>query len=83
MGICPGQTPIAMSPFCFLRVKSAPSDEDSAFCGVLAGLIQSIIAISNVNYAFSTKLRFRQPLKSEDEKVPKVNFFRVQDIMNP
>ena len=50
MGIWPGQAPIAMSPFCLLRIKSVPSEEDSAPCGVLAGLIQSVIAISSVKY---------------------------------
>ena len=54
MGICPRQAAMAMamSPFCFLWVKTVPSEEGSASCGVLAGLILSVIAISSVNYAF-------------------------------
>ena len=59
MGICPGQAPMTMSSFCLLRVKTVPSEEDSASCEVLAGLIQSVIAISNANYAFSSKPTLR------------------------
>ena len=64
MGICPGQAPIVVSPFCLLRMKPVPSEEDSTPCGVLAGLIQSLIAVSNVNYALSSKPPLTQPLKS-------------------
>ena len=64
MGVCPGQAPMAMSPFCLLRVKTVPSEEDSASCEVLAGLIQSLIAVSSANYAFSSKPSLRQPLKT-------------------
>ena len=64
MGICPGQAPMTMSPFCLLRVKTVPSQEDSAACEVLAGLIQSLIAVSSANYAFSSKPSLRQPLKN-------------------
>ena len=46
MGICPGQAPMTMSSFCLFRVKTVPSEEDSASCEVLAGLIQSLIAVS-------------------------------------
>ena len=60
MGICPGQAPMAMSPFCLLRVRNVPSEEDSASCEVLAGLIQSVIAISSAHYAFSSKLTLRK-----------------------
>ena len=62
MSICPGQAPMTMSPFCLLRVKTVPS-EDSASCEVLASLIQSLIAVSNVNYASHSKLPLRQPSK--------------------
>ena len=48
MGICPGQAPMTMCPFCLFRVKIVPSEEDSASCGVLAGLIQSLIAVSTL-----------------------------------
>ena len=50
MGICRGHAPMTMSSFCLLGVKTVPSEEDSASCEVLAGLIQSLIAVSNVNY---------------------------------
>ena len=59
MGVCPGQAPMALGPFCLLRVKVVPSEEDSASCGVLADLIQSFIAIGSVNYTFSSKLPLR------------------------
>ena len=65
MGICPGQAPMAMSPFCLLRVRNVPSEEDSASCEVLAGLIQSVIAINSAHYAFSSKPTLRQPLKMQ------------------
>ena len=64
MGICPGQAPMTMSSFIFFRVKTVPSEEDSASCEVLAGLIQSLIAIIIANYAFSSKPSLRQPLKT-------------------
>ena len=63
MGICPGQAPMTMSSFCLFRVKTVPSEEDSA-CEVLAGLIQNLIAVSSANYAFSSKPSLRQPLKT-------------------
>ena len=53
MGICPGQAPMTMSSFCLFRVKTVPSEEDSVFCEVLAGLVESLIAVSSANYAFS------------------------------
>ena len=65
MGICPGQAPMTMSSFCLFRVKTVPSEEDSASCEVLAGLIQSVIAISSAHYAFSSKSTLRQPLKMQ------------------
>ena len=49
MGICSGQAPMDMSPFCFHRVKVAPSEEYSASSGVLVDLVQSLIAIGSVN----------------------------------
>ena len=52
MGICSGQAPMAMSSFCLFRVKTLPSEEDSASCEVLAGLVQSLTAVSSANYAF-------------------------------
>ena len=55
MGICPGQAPMTMSSFCLFRVKTVPSEEHSASCEVLAGLIQTLIAFSSANYAFSSK----------------------------
>ena len=69
MGICPGQAPMTMSSFCLLRVKTFPSEEDSNSCEVLAGLIQSLIAVSNVKYALSSKLPFRQPLKTFQKEI--------------
>ena len=76
MGICPGQAPMAMSPFCLLRVRNVPSEEDSASCEVLAGLIQSVIAISSAHYAFSSKSTLRQPLKNASGGKEKIKFFR-------
>ena len=64
MGICLGQAPMTMISFCLLRVKTVPSEEDSASCEVLAGLIQSLIAVSSANYAFSSKPSLRQRLKT-------------------
>ena len=75
MGICPGQAPMAMSPFCLLRVKIVPSEEDSASCEVLAGLFQSVIAISNASCAFSSEPTLRYPLKNGGGK-GKIVFFR-------
>ena len=77
MGICPGQAPMAMSPFCLLRVRNVPSEEDSASCEVLAGLIQSVIAISSAHYAFSSKPTLRQPLKNASGAKEKSSFFEV------
>ena len=68
MGICPRQVPIALSPFCLLRVKTVPSEEDFASRGVLAGLIQSVIAISSVNYALSLDYRLNSLEKSDGVK---------------
>ena len=77
MGICPGQAPMAMSPFCLLRVRNVPSEEDSASCEVLAGLIQSVIVISSAHYAFSSKPTLRQPLKNASGGKEKSSFFEV------
>ena len=77
MGICPGQAPMAMSPFCLLRVRNVPSEEDSASCEVLAGLIQSVIAISSAHYAFFSKPTLRQPLKNASGGKEKSSFFEV------
>ena len=59
MGICSGQTPMTIGPFCLLRVEVVPSEEDSASCGVLDDLIQSFIAIGSVSYTFALKLPLR------------------------
>ena len=59
MGVCPEQAPIAIGPFCLLRVKVVLSEEDSASYGVLVDLVQSLIAIRSVNYAFLSKLPLR------------------------
>ena len=64
MDYWPGQAPMTMSSFCLFRVKTVSSEEDSASCEVLAGLIQSLIAVSSANYAFSSKPSLRQPLKT-------------------
>ena len=77
MGICPGQAPMTMSSFCLFRVKTVPSEEDSASCEVLAGLIQSVIAISSAHYAFSSKPTLRQPLKNASGGKEKSSFFEV------
>ena len=77
MGICPGQAPMTMSSFCLFRVKTVPSEEDSASCEVLAGLIQSVIAISSAHYAFSSKPTLRQPLKNASGGKEKSSFFKV------
>ena len=69
VGICQGHALIAMSPFCLLRVKTVPSEEDSASCAELAGLIQSLIAVSNVNYALSSNLPLRQPFKTFQNEI--------------
>ena len=58
-----------MSRFCFLRVKTVPSEEDSASCGVLAGLIKSLIAVSYVNCVLPSELLLREPLKNEGDSV--------------
>ena len=65
MGVCPGQAPIAIDPFCLLRVKIVPSEENSASCGALAYTSQSVTAIHSAIYAFSSKFSLRQPLKFE------------------
>ena len=77
MGICPGQAPMTMSSFCLFRVKTVPSEEDSASCEVLAGLIQSVIAISSAHYAFSSKPTLRQPLKNASGGKEKSSFVEV------
>ena len=77
MGICPGQAPMTMSSFCLYRVKTVPSEEDSASCEVLAGLIQSVIAISSAHYAFSSKSTLRQPLKNASGGKEKSSFIEV------
>ena len=69
MGICPGQAPMTMSSFCLLQVKTVPSEEDSASCEVLADLVLSLTAVSNVNYALSSILPLRQPLKPFQKEI--------------
>ena len=64
MGVCPGQAPITIDPFCLLRVQDVPSEEDSASCGVLADLFLCVTGIHSANYAFLSKLPLRQPLKT-------------------
>ena len=76
MGICPGQAPMTMSSFCLFRVKTVPSEEDSASCEVLADLIQSVTAISSAHYAFSSKPTLRQPLKKCKWWKGKIKFFQ-------
>ena len=76
MGICPGQAPMTMSSFCLFRVKTVLSEEVSASCEVLVGLIQSLIAVSSANYAFSSKPSFRQPLKNRGGGNGKILFLR-------
>ena len=72
MGVCPGQAPIAIGPFCLLLVKVVPSEEDSASCGVLVDIFQSVIAIHSANYAFLSKLPLKQLF--ELKVVAKINF---------
>ena len=79
MGICPGQAPMTMSSFCLFRVKTVQSEEDSASCEVLAGLIQPLIAVSSANYVFSSKPSLRQPSKKVMEKENSV-FSLIQDM---
>ena len=79
MGICPGQAPMTMSSFCHLRVKTVPSEEDSASFEALAGLIQSLIAVSSSNYALSSKLSLRQPLKTFQKEIM-LNFLIQCDL---
>ena len=69
MGLCPGQAPMTMSSFCLFRVKTVPSEEDSASYEMLAGLNQSLVAVSNASYALSSKLSLRQPLKTFQKEV--------------
>ena len=76
MGICPGQAPMTMSSFCLFRVETVPSEEDSASREVLAGLIQSLIAVSSANYAFSSKPSLRKPLKNGGGGKGKILFLR-------
>ena len=57
MGFCPGQAPMTMSPICLIRVKTVPSEEDGASCGVLVDLVQSLFA--SVNYDFLLNLPLR------------------------
>ena len=52
--------------------KNCPVREGFRF--LLAGLIQSLFAFSNVNYAFSLKLPLRQPLET-------LQFLLTQDMM--
>ena len=77
MGICPGQAPMTMGSFCLFRVKTVPSEENSASCEVLAGLIQSVIAVSSATYAFSSKPSLRQPLKNRGSGKGKFCFFVI------
>ena len=63
MGVCPGQAPITIDPVCLLRVRDVPLEEDSASCGVLADIFQSVTAIHSANYAFLSKIPLRQLLK--------------------
>ena len=60
---------MTMSSFCLFRVRTVPSEEDSASSEVLAGLIQSLIAVSGANYAFSSKPSLRQPLKTFQKEI--------------
>ena len=76
MSICPRQAPMTMNSFCLFRVKTVPSEEDSASCEVLAGLVQSLIAVSSANYAFSSKPSLRQPLKNRGGGKGKTLFLR-------
>ena len=66
MGICPGRAPIGIDPFCLLRVKVVPSEEDSASCGVLVDLLQSVTAIHSANYAFSVEITTQTAFKNRD-----------------
>ena len=72
MGVCPGQAPTTIGPFCLLRVKIVPSEEDSASRGVLVDLFQSVTAVHSANYAYLSKLPLRQLLKME--VVAKITF---------
>ena len=64
-----GQAPIVMSPFCLIRVKKFQWEEDSPSCGVLDGLIQSLLAVNNMNYALSSNLPLRQPFKTSLKEI--------------
>ena len=66
MGVCPGQAPIATDPFCLLRVKVVQSEENSAFCGVLVDIFQSVTAIRSANYTFSIKIITETDFKNRD-----------------
>ena len=65
MGVCPGKAPMTIDPFCLLRVKIIPSEEDSASCGALADFFQSVTAIHSAKYAFLSDLSLKHPLKIE------------------
>ena len=56
---------LTIDPFCLLRVKIVPSEENSTSCGALVDLFQPVIAIRCANYAFSSKLSLRRLLKTE------------------
>ena len=64
MGVCPGQAPITIDPFCLLRVKVVPSEEDSASCGALADFLQSATAIHSANYASFVKITTQTAFKN-------------------
>ena len=66
MDVCPGQAPIAVGLILPPSGKVVPSEENSASCGVLVDLFQSVTAISSVNYAFSVKITTQTPFKHKD-----------------
>ena len=65
MGICPGQVPKTMSPFCLLRVKTVPSEKDSASCGVLVDPVQSLIAIGRALITLCPKITDQIAFKND------------------
>ena len=60
---------MTMSSLSLFRVKTVRSEEDSASCEVLVGLIQSLIAVSSANHTFSSKPSLRQPLKTFQKEI--------------
>ena len=56
MGVCLGNAPLVLGPFCLLRVNVVPSEEDSVSYRVLIDVFQSVTAIGSLNDALPIKI---------------------------